>query len=385
MPKQSRPTKSNLMKKQNYFLAMITLALLIMATSSADARIWRVNHNSNYNGNTLWGDNLGGSAAFPVFKEIDNAVDWGTVNDGDTLHIEGATGTYIDATITKRIVIIGPGYFLDSNPKTSNLGLTADINRIDFNAGSSGSVIIGMNNIYGNSSNDRININTSNITVKRCRMERGVNITTGLNSIVIDQCFFDDTYPTFPVLNLPNSTGYVPPVDFVFNNNICKRPLIWYYNSTRYPIVQCRNNTFNPPGATNALVLQFATTDFSNNILMSPNGAVDISASPGNIAYNIAPLSTQFGSADNNLVIPAITTLFVGGSSTDGYYQVAAGTQAQNSGSDGTDRGAFGGALISSRYTLSGLGAIPVVYKANTTGVVTPSGLPVSIKARSIK
>lgn len=385
MPKQSRPTKSNYMKTQNYFLAMIALAMLIMATSNADARIWRVNKNSNYTGTSLWGDNLGGSAAYPVFKEVNQAVSWGTVMDGDTIHVEGATGIYVDATITKRLVIIGPGYFLNDNPKTSNLGLTADINRVDFNVGSSGSIIIGMNNIYGSSSNDRININTSNITVKRCRMERGVNITTGLNSIVIDQCFFDDAYPTFPVLNLPSSSAYVPPVDFVFNNNICKRPLIWYYNSTRYPIVQCRNNTFNPPGATNALVLQFSTTDFNNNILMSPNGTVDISASPGNIAYNIAPLSTQFGTADNNLVVPAITTLFVGGPSPDGFYQIAAGTQANNSGSDGTDRGAFGGALISSRYTLSGLGAIPVVYKANTTGVVTPSGLPVSIKARSIK
>jgi len=373
------------MKKQNLFLAMITLALLAMGTSNADASIWRVNKNSNYNGSPLWGDNLGGSASFPVFKEINQAVGWQDVEDGDTLHIEGATGTYSDAVINIRLVIIGPGYFLNDNPKTSNLGLTANINRIDFNAGSSGSVIIGMNNIYGNSSADRININTSNITVKRCRMERGVNIITGLSSIIIDQCFFDDTYPTFPVLNLPSSAGYVPPVDFVFNNNICERPLIWYDYSTSYPIVQCRNNTFNPPGATNALVLQFATSDFNNNILMSPNGTVDISTSPGNIAYNIAPQASQFGSADNNLVVPAITTLFVAGPSNDGYYQIAAGTQANNSGSDGTDRGAFGGVLISSRYTLSGLGAIPVVYKATTNGVVTPSGLPVSIKARSIK
>ncbi|MEP6844563.1 MAG: hypothetical protein ABI861_01100, partial [Panacibacter sp.] len=51
----------------------------------------------------------------------------------------------------------------------------------------------------------------------------------------------------------------------------------------------------------------------------------------------------------------------------------------------GTERGVFGGAATINRYTLSGLAAIPVIYQVSTSGVATPTGLPVTIKARTIK
>ena len=49
-------------------------------------------------------------------------------------------------------------------------------------------------------------------------------------------------------------------------------------------------------------------------------------------------------------------------------YQILSGSVASNSGSDGTDRGAFGGAPVADRYTLSGLAAIPVIYSVSTSG-----------------
>jgi len=130
--------------------------------------------------------------------------------------------------------------------------------------------------------------------------------------------------------------------------------------------------------------LAFSAGEFKNNILMPTNAIVNIAASPDVIAYNIGTLSTQFGTSDNNLVVPAITSLFVTGGSADGAYQIAGGSPANNSGSDGTDRGAFGGAAVTSRYTLSGLPAIPVVYQITTAGV-TAADLPVTIQARTIK
>lgn len=117
---------------------------------------------------------------------------------------------------------------------------------------------------------------------------------------------------------------------------------------------------------------------------MPVNANVNIAASAGVVAYNIGTLSTQFGTADNNLVVPAIATLFVTSASPDGAYQVANGSQANNSGSDGSDRGAFGGAAAISRYTLSGLAAIPVIYGVSTPGA-TSGNLPVTINARTIK
>ena len=119
---------------------------------------------------------------------------------------------------------------------------------------------------------------------------------------------------------------------------------------------------------------------------MSANGIVNIDTSggPGISAYNIGTLPTQFGTANNNLVVPAITSLFISNTSPDGAYQVAPASQASNNGSDGTDRGAFGGSAAISRYTLSGLAAIPVIYQITIPGA-TSTNLPVTISARTIK
>src|SRR5450432_1529697 len=106
------------MKKTQYlFIAAIMAATCF--TQQASAKIWRVNNQSNYDGSTLWGDNFGGTPAYPVFKQINQAVAFGIVNDGDTIHVEGSTVIYDAATVTKRLVVIGPGYFLTENPKTS--------------------------------------------------------------------------------------------------------------------------------------------------------------------------------------------------------------------------------------------------------------------------
>lgn len=381
------------MKKTNLLSMTAAFAVLIFCTAPCHAKIWRVNKGSNYNGTTQFGSNFGGTAAYPVFKELDQVVGssgWGSFNNGDTVHIEGsAAGIYNIATVVKKVVIIGPGYFLGDNPKTSNDLYDAKIARINFNGGSGGSTVIGMNVVVnGNSAHGYIQIADDSITVKRCRIERSVyfDITggSGLQLATIIQNFFPSGFTPNNAL-LQTNSGFVPPVDLIFNNNICQKTLIWHWgNGNSANITQCKNNVFDGP--TNVLNLEFSTADFNNNILIPTNATVNITAASGVVSYNIGTQNTQFGIINNNLVVPAITSLFVGGISTDGYYQIQSGTQAYQNGSDGTDRGAFGGAVISSRYTLSGLAPIPVVYEATSTGVVsTTTGLPVTIKARTIK
>lgn len=372
-------------------LAAVTVFIAVCFAQQAHAKIWRVNNRSNYNGTTLWGSNFGGTVAFPVFKQINQVVAWNTVNDFDTVHVEGSPNFYDAATITKRLVIIGPGYYLDSNPNTSNDLFDAKVRAISFSAGSDGSVLSGINVAVATNVNDGyVTIIGDSITVKRCKIDRAIYFSiTGaglINYLAIVENYFPDTYATnaFSVTN----TGYIPPVDIIFNNNICKKTLYWQNTSGTvvWSITQCRNNIFDGPDNLATPNLRFSTTDFSNNILMPVNAVVDITANPGAISHNIGTQSTQFGTANNNLVEPAITSLFVGGASADGYYQIQPGSQAYQNGSDGSDRGAFGGAIVSSRYTLSGLAPVPVLYEATSTAVASPvTGLPVTIKARTIK
>ncbi len=370
-------------------ILLLSIALLMGFAQQATAKIWRVNNKSNYNGTTLWGDNFGGTAAYPVFTQINQAVAFGIVNNGDTLHVEGSTTIYTFGTITKRLVIIGTGYFLTNNPATSNTTLSSKIEYIVFNNGSQGSQLIGFDVVYnGNNADGYVYVSVNNITVKRCRIERAVEFGTLLSDVIIVQNFFANTSNTNCLVTNGNNF-FVPPTDIIFNNNICQKTLTWgspLANPTSiWPILQCKNNVFDGPDNLATPNLAFSTSEFSNNILMPTNAVANIVASAGVIKNNIGTLSTQFGTADNNLVVPAITTLFITSTSTDGAYQIADGSVADNSSTDGTDRGAYGGASVINRYTLSGLAPIPVIYEITTAGVADATGLPVTIKARIIK
>lgn len=209
--------------KKNLFLTFSFVCTLALLYQQANAKIWRVNNRSNYNGNTLYGDNFGGTAAYPVFAQINEVVAFGTVNDGDTVHVEGSTTTYEPATIIKRLVIIGTGYFLTENEKVSNSVLQSNLARITFNAGSEGSQIMGMNiTSAGNSSDRDIYINVNGILVKRCRIEGQIVFGYPLSDVFIIQNFFP-AVSAVNVLATNGNTGFVPPTDIVFNNNICQR------------------------------------------------------------------------------------------------------------------------------------------------------------------
>ncbi len=379
------------MKKTNLLSIAAVFGIVLISTISAEAKIWRVNNGSNYNGTTLWGSNYGGTPAYPVFKQVNQAIAWSSLVDSDTIHVESSQFIYDAATITKKVVLIGPGFFLPDNMKTSNNLLDAKIKRVNFNAGSEGSSVLGLNVVgSGNTADGYIQIAADYITIKRCRIERSIyfHITGGseIQRVTILQNFFPDNYAT-NALYFTNSY-YVPPVEVIFNNNICQKTLLWERSAAglAWNITQCKNNIFDGPDNLATPNLRFTTSDFSNNILMPVNAKVDITATPVQIAYNIGTQEAQFGTSNHNLVVPDVATLFVGGTSKDGFYQIKSGSQAYQNGSDGTDRGAFGGAIVSSRYTLSGLAPVPVVYEVSTTGVVSAeTGLPVTIKARTIK
>ena len=362
---------------QLLFFAALIIATLF--TQQASAKIWRVNNKSNYDGATLYGDNLGGTPAYPVFPQIDDALKAGSntlIAAGDTLYVEASSIPYAQADIDRKLIIIGSGYFLSQNPHVSTTTDSSCIGQVNFNTGSEGSQIIGMSNV-NSVTYPFFYINVSSITIKRCYLRHTVQLANSLSDVYIVENFFSST-DDGNALNA-NATYPVYPVDLVFNNNICNKSLVW-----SGPIVQCNNNIFDGPA--NTIKLQFTTSDFKNNILKSLNATTNINNGTNeNVSYNIGTSSSQFGTANNNLVIvSSINSIFVSSSSPDGTYQILSGSVASKSGSDGADRGAFGGVAVADRYTLSGLAAIPVIYSVSTTGA-TSTDLPVTIGARTIK
>src|SRR6187549_1803900 len=96
---------------------LIIFAILICG--SCFAKIWRVNNN------------VGINADFTTLQAAHNGA-----ASGDTLYLEGSPNSYGALTCTKKLAIIGTGYFLDQN---LNLQANAAVSKVDglsFNAGS---------------------------------------------------------------------------------------------------------------------------------------------------------------------------------------------------------------------------------------------------------
>ena len=326
----------------------LTVAALCLLTHFSYATIWRVNNND-------------GSANYASLQDAHGDAN---VRSGDTLMVEGSTELYnSQVTITKRLVIIGPGYFLNGNPNTQANGVEAVFfNSIQFDPGSEGSVLIGIS-----LDNGYVTINTDRITVQRCRLTgSGLYLSSPnqVKSIIIEQCYIG---------NLGSNVGFD---DVKLLNNIILSDVNTLSSSTRQKqFSQVENNLF----LGNRLIL--SADVFVNNIIASTGEDIDVASNDvrNNLAAN-AQFGTENGNQDYN---PTNDVLFFGedGNSTDGQYRIRDDSPYKAIGTDGTEPGPFGGP---NPYILSGLPPIPVVYELRTEGVGNQeAGLPVTIKVKS--
>lgn len=146
-----------IMKKEIVFLATFLI------TIGANANILRVN-------------NVDSSAPYAsIAAAVTAAV------DGDTIMVEGSTIDYDETTINKRLVILGPGYWLRENGITTESAQSANINGITTTEG--GTVIMGIH-VWGG-----FRVEGAKTVITRCRLDEGVSIAKGINNCVIHQCF----------------------------------------------------------------------------------------------------------------------------------------------------------------------------------------------------
>ncbi|MCR6722292.1 MAG: hypothetical protein NVV59_18825 [Chitinophagaceae bacterium] len=318
------------------------------------------------------GDNFGGTQQYPVFKQIEQAANATMVAAGDTLYIEGSVEDYNGATIQKRLVIIGAGYLLDENPNSSVLPHQTRVFSISFSPTASGSEVMG---VWLSAGVTSASIASSNVTVKRCRIQGQIGLSSTVFNVRIIQNFFSNSSQSNAI------TAIATPYDIVFNNNIVRCPL----SDPDILFSEIKNNVFDPPTPAGSNVsIRVNTSSFQNNILKNPAATVIINnGNTQDVMYNTGASASQFGTANNNIVAN-MAALFVdpAPNSTDGDYQLKPGSTP---GSDGAERGAFGGAIPTARYSLSGLAPIPVIYSLQTSGVATSTGMPVNLKARTIQ
>ncbi len=349
------------MKKIIFTVAALTIFIL------AQAKVWRIN-------NTL--------GVVADFTTIPLAVANAAVVNDDTLHIEASATSYNTVNLTKRLVIIGTGYFLSG--ANGNLGLQQNSNTsllqwIAFDSTSSGSQIIGIDFNDGIYASDVAAFaGADNITITRCKMNQismgqGLLATNNNNAVgwVVNKCH----------IGTINNLNNYKIQNLTFTNNIVTSNVTLNVAGNLNNLI--RNNVFR-----GASFLRNAY--FSNNIFPANFGSVFTTCTLKNNT-GISPASGDYlpfvginGNTQNN----TDANLFQGiaSNSTDGQWRLKAGSLAiaagETIGAITPDCGAYGTA---DPYVLSGIPAIPTIYLLTVPTSVASSAttMPITISTKS--
>ena len=319
---------------------VLSLTMIVAMIATTHATVWRVN-------------NITGTDA--DFTSAQSAHNNQYVMAGDTLYIEPSTDDYGDLTLTKKLVIIGNGYFVAQNPETQTNPNYSKLSIVSFNSGSQGSIIQGCLISY-------VKINTSEILIQRNYIS-----------------YNDDAYATI-LFNSDNISNII-----IRNNRLRNRYDDNSYGNDDSEVVKCTvsgvsniiisNNWIEADDLDDNHRCLYLTSGFSgiieNNVIYGRNTVynsqfnnnilTDGTFSTSNTTYyNNICNSDQFGTEYGNQSNVNMLNVFIGEGSTDGQWQLKEGSPAIGAGVGGIDCGMFGGDFP---YVLSGIPAIPSVYE----------------------
>jgi hypothetical protein len=332
----------------------LSLLVLVSGISVAtQAKSWRVNNN------------VGVVADFTSLGAAINSTD---VKNGDTVYVEPSATKYAGsgATLSKKLIIIGPGYFLDpahaTNPGNGGLQAVpqeAEVNYFYVAAGASGSKIMGINldGTYFRGAD--------NVTYERVRFTGSFHFESGVNTnITVRKCYFS------------NSVALYSGSGATLSNFVCENNIFTYNSQFNLPILIgsgniVRNNTFYNSNSTLVVVNAY----FVNNIVASTTPFTLTNCTIKNNLFQVNQVLP--GTATNNQVNVIMNDIFVGTGSIDARVKLKPGSLASGAGlTVGTvvspDCGAFG---ATDPYVLSGIPNVPSIYTF-TAPTSIPSGSP---------
>jgi len=297
----------------------VILVILYLSINNMYAAKWRIN-------------NTGIPADFTTASEAMNSP---LVMNGDTLYFEGSITHYGNITFTKKLVVIGPGYFLGENDSTQADVKPAKLYVVEFAAGSEGTIVKGM------TIESWTTVNTSGITLEKNKIG-SIGFNGGNSHVLI--------------------RNYISDINIVSTNNILiANNIIYRTGSNIYPSISMNNSSATLLNNIFLGYVYITNSIFRNNI--QPNiSAPDCFIPTNSVVENNIGASTQFGNLNGNQQNVDMSTVFESTGSTDGMYMLKTGSPALGAGAGGVDCGAFGGNYP---YVLSGMVSGPSVWYLN--------------------
>jgi hypothetical protein len=337
---------------------------------AASAKIWRVNNIPGVN------------ADFTTLQAAHNGA-----ASGDTIHLEGSPTSYGNLTASKKLAIIGPGFFLSENPNTQAVALTALVGSVSFNIGAEGSIIMGCDFNAGS-----CQVFCDNIVIRRNKFSQrsGNSIDWSVGIIYLQYQSNNGNLPVNNVIISQNFGLIIEASGRAHTGVLISNNYIGHYgysgdastgnciNMNANSVVILQNNIFRR-GTVNV-----SNSNLSNNIMVA-----GFLGGSGNLTSNNIANGTQFGNANGNQQNVDMATVFVGagsGISSDGAWKLKAGSPAIGAGFGSTvsnpiDCGMYGGYFP---YALSGMPPIPSIYFFENQPVGSNADpIDVSIKVKS--
>jgi hypothetical protein len=347
-----------------------------------------------------------------------NGIDYATLQAahdaavvGDTIQLYPSTqssGATYSGNITKRLYIVGPGFFVNSYNLPSSAiinnalqalpGAIASTN-VTVGRGSAGTIFAGIASLNVTTADILDSLN--DIAIYRCR-DVNVNFTNSgvCNNWIISQCYMAQVSQggyavgfsgnrSISNLRIENSVG----VGISYSASTAQTPVgvnsgqilncVWTHGTQGVPSSN-RSLNFNNSVFVVQNCIDLATTFltgsgwltganncvFVNNITAQPGGATPVASNPGSSGnvFNANTTSNVYfvGFPNNN---SAGQTIY----SPDAAYQLVANSPARNSGivpgtTTPTDCGIYGG---TNPYKSSGIPNIPAFYRLNAASTTT--------------
>lgn len=335
-----------------HLLHVLLLSFIFLCATAVSANVFRVNNN------------LATDKKQKIYKTVIEAHSDAAVLAGDTLMIEGSGIVYADITLTKRLVLIGPGYLLTQNPQTQANAAQAIMSNITIPAAAAGTILIGLtfsSSYYAYAPY----IQADNVIVMRCYLPNNIVFGGKANNVQIIQNFF---------FNSGISNGYYADIfsGLVLKNNIIQGAVIISSDINYQRTFDLVENNIFLSGVT------LTAKTFRSNIITNKTASVTITSS--NIQNNLV---TNTNITGNGFQVYDDTQLFVGspGTSPDGQYKIKPTSPYKTAGYNNTEPGVFGG---TQSYVLSGIPPLPAIYEFTADGFGSKqTGLPISIKVKA--
>ena len=306
--------------------------LLICSISTANAKSWRINNDTRKSAN---------------FTDINAAMASEEVLAGDTLYLDPGSVYSNDQTITKAVVIVGNGYFLQNGM------VSATIN---------GNVYVRATytKMMGVSMNGWVYIYADNVSLERCKIFNTIYTDNGVRyGLNVTQCYINCSTERSAICGYNNQYNNHPFRNATIKNNIIRHK---YYDYRSYSAIE---NVHDSEISNNYLVVESCDGDrvrdviynvtnsqIYNNIIRHgsyPDRICSNTGSDNNNAFYNNVVSAAEGTYTNvsNIVYLGtkdFSSVFADGMN-DAAYRLKADSPAKGVAADGGDCGAFGGSI----------------------------------------